>query len=267
MGNACAKIKLETVDTESLSSVHARQRHWTDSTQPSSASHAEEEREKKRFSFGGFKRQTSSFPIVQEQGTLEIGRARYKYTPMKKHELYRSDTTDEMTSIDIDLILGTPPDSPGVIHARWGEPAEDPDEEETCMDFKGNPFRVGFCINCQRQHEVDANGQVITTLEYKRISHFNAWQLQLPANPNMSVNPNAVVGVGRANISNSKRNLRLSNMSDSSRESDIDLTEILRQRRSILMKLQGLASPLKTKDQKQTKRTSTSDTTSNEDWL
>ncbi|EQC41128.1 hypothetical protein SDRG_01107 [Saprolegnia diclina VS20] len=258
MGNSCARINLEHVNTDSMSSVQQRQRHWTDSTQPSSASHAEEMarrpkssstgsagRKSSKFSFN-YKRKDSEFPIVQEAGTLEIGNSRsgFKYTsmPIKKRngEFYRSDTNDEMMSIDIDLILGTPPDSPGVIHARWGEPVEDPDEEETCMDFKGNPFRVGFCINCQKQHEIDASGEVKTVLEYKRISHFNAWQLQLPANPNISVHPDAVVGVGRANTSHSRRNLTFSNLSDSSRESDVDLTEILRQRRDILLKLQGL---------------------------
>ncbi|OQR93331.1 hypothetical protein ACHHYP_02657 [Achlya hypogyna] len=255
MGNSCARINLETVNTDSMSSVHTRQqRHWTDSTQPSSASQSEEVNQRpksssvgkkaSRFSFN-YKRKDSEFPIVQEAGTLEIGNSRtgFKYTTVKKRdaELYRTDTSDEMMSIDIDLILGTPPDSPGVIHARWGEPSEDPNEEETCMEFKGNPFRLGFCINCQKQHEVDASGVVKETLEYKRISHFNAWQLQLPANPNISVAPEAMVGVGRSNVSTSRRNV-LSRLSDSdcSRESDIDLTEILKQRRDILLKLQGM---------------------------
>ncbi|ETV99622.1 hypothetical protein H310_08272 [Aphanomyces invadans] len=189
-----------------------------------------------RFSLNFMPRQESDIPIAEDELAPRHSLDRKKVPRTPDTEYYRSDT-DEI-SIDIDLILGNDVDSPGVIHARWGEPAVDPDEEEVCMDYQANPFKVGFCINCQKQHEFTATGEVKPTKEYKRISTFNVWQLQMPANPNISTAPEAMIGVGRKNISYSQRNLRLSTLSDGGRESDIDLAEILKQRRDILLQLE-----------------------------
>ncbi|CAK4084270.1 unnamed protein product [Aphanomyces euteiches] len=196
-----------------------------------------------RFSLSFMNRQESEIPIAEESSTGRTsqpnssGRKPAPQTPSTDY--YRSDTDDDDgVGIDIDLILGNECDSPGVIHARWGEP--DPEDEEVCLEYKANPFKLGFCINCQKQHDLDESGEIRKTKEYKRISTFTVWQLQLPANPNISIAPEAVVGVGRINASYSQRKLRLSTLSDGGggRESDIDLTEILKQRRDILLQLE-----------------------------
>ncbi|RHY03106.1 hypothetical protein DYB25_010337 [Aphanomyces astaci] len=185
-----------------------------------------------RFSLNFMPRQESDIPIAEDSPHELDRRKGAPRTP--DTEYYRSDT-DEI-SIDIDLILGHDFDSPGIIHARWGEPSED--DDEVCMDYQANPFKVGFCINCQKQHEFTEAGEVKAIKEYKRISALNVWQLQLPTNPNISIAPEAMIGVGRTNASYSQRNLRLSTLSDGGRESDVDLTQILKQRRDILLKLQ-----------------------------
>ena len=37
------------------------------------------------------------------------------------------------------------------VDARWGE-MDDPDEFAICLSYAPNPFKKGFCKNCQRQH-------------------------------------------------------------------------------------------------------------------
>ncbi|KAF0696770.1 Aste57867_12491 [Aphanomyces stellatus] len=200
---------------------------------------------RQRFSLSFMSRQESDIPIAEDTAARKSSAQKTeerKLAPRTPEtEYYRSDTDDEGISIDIDLILGNEVDSPGVIHARWGESADD--EEEVCTEYKANPFKLGFCINCQKQHEMTESGEVKSTKEYKRISTFTVWQMQLPTNPNISIAPEARVGVGRLNMSYSQR-LRLSTLSDGGgRESDVDLTEILRQRRDILLQLQQQKIP------------------------
>jgi hypothetical protein len=120
------------------------------------------------------------------------------------------------------------------IHARWGELVVNPDEKTVCSNYEQNPFRIGFCVNCQRQHDFSASGHVLTTKEYKPIPELNQWLLQHSLNPNIIVNPDAVVGVGRPNMPKSRQK----NV-DGHRESDIDLTKFLRQKGDIFqLKLQ-----------------------------
>ncbi len=73
------------------------------------------------------------------------------------------------------------------------------------------------------------------TKEYKPIPVLNQWLLQRPLNPNITVNPDAVVGVGRRNIPSSCRK-----STDGHRESEIDLTKILKEQRDIILKLQAI---------------------------
>lgn len=133
---------------------------------------------------------------------------------------YLSTDTDrdlELTTMDSDLILASPPESPTVIHARWGEPVDDPDEEGVCTEFKPNPFKLGFCINCQKQHDVNANGDVESTKEYKKITRPTIAKYAA----NALDNPAAVL-----------------NITPRSQDADdVDLGELLKQRRDILAKL------------------------------
>ncbi|OQR95023.1 hypothetical protein ACHHYP_20021 [Achlya hypogyna] len=128
-------------------------------------------------------------------------------------------------SIDLDELIGNSETST-IIHARWVP--EVCAVEDVCNEFKPNPFRKGFCINCQKRHPLDAAGQVQSTLEYTHISHQSTWQPQLPTNPDISTSPDAVVGVGRDNKSHSQRNF------------DVDLAEVLHQRREIMLELQNI---------------------------
>jgi hypothetical protein len=121
--------------------------------------------------------------------------------------------------VDSDCILQSPfdsPTSPTVIHARWGEPADDPEKEEVCTEYRPNPFKLGFCVNCQKQHDVNENGDVAAEKEYKKIAR--------PVVPKSAANaldnPAAV-----------------ENLTPRNRESDVDLTALLQQRRDILLKL------------------------------
>ncbi|OQS06949.1 hypothetical protein THRCLA_01027 [Thraustotheca clavata] len=65
--------------------------------------------------------------------------------------------------VDLDSLLG---DSPP-IDARWGD-----DEialEEECQEYKPNLFRKGFCMNCQKQHQVTDEGDISLTRRFTRI--------------------------------------------------------------------------------------------------
>ncbi|RMX62630.1 hypothetical protein DD238_007832 [Peronospora effusa] len=139
----------------------------------------------------------------------------------------------ELQPFDTDCILGSPINSPSVIHARWGEPVDDPDEENLCTDFAPNPFKLGFCINCMKQHDVRDDGEVSTRKEYKRIarptiSKTAANALDLPS----------AIPIPRSSITM---------MPDGGRESDIDLAQLLAQRRDVLMRLDKLNRQEKTK--------------------
>ncbi|KAG7382612.1 hypothetical protein PHYPSEUDO_004692 [Phytophthora pseudosyringae] len=129
----------------------------------------------------------------------------------------------ELQPFDADCILGSPINSPSVIHARWGEPVDDPDEESLCTDFEPNPFKLGFCINCMKQHDVRDDGEVVAMKEYKRIarptiSKTAANALDLPS----------AIPIPRSSITM---------MPEGGRESDIDLAQLLAQRRDVLMRL------------------------------
>ncbi|KAG2785624.1 hypothetical protein JG687_00009786 [Phytophthora cactorum] len=132
----------------------------------------------------------------------------------------------ELQPFDADCILGSPINSPSVIHARWGEPVDDPDEENLCTDFKPNPFKLGFCINCMKQHDVKDDGEVATMKEYKRIARPTISKTAANALDNPSAIP-----IPRSSITM---------MAESGRESDIDLAQLLAQRRDVLMKLDQL---------------------------
>ena len=131
----------------------------------------------------------------------------------------QTDTFD-FYHMDSDLILGTPPDSPSVIHARWGEPVDDPDEEAVCVDFRPNPFKIGFCVNCQKQHDVTTDGSVVEQKAYKKIARPAVAKTAASALDNPMALENAPL--------------------QQQRESDVDLGLLLRQRRDILLKLQRL---------------------------
>jgi len=107
-----------------------------------------------------------------------------------------------------------------VIHARWGEPVDDPEEEGICTDFEPNPFKLGFCINCQKQHEVQDNGKVAEKKEFKKIARPAVAKTAASALDNPAALQNA-------------RKFQ-------QRESDVDLAALLRQRRDILLKLNKL---------------------------
>ncbi|KAE8900158.1 hypothetical protein PF005_g21709 [Phytophthora fragariae] len=132
----------------------------------------------------------------------------------------------ELQPFDADCILGSPINSPSVIHARWGEPVDDPDEENLCTDFQPNPFKLGFCINCMKQHDVKEDGEVASMKEYKRIARPTIAKTAANALDNPSAIP-----IPRSSISM---------MSEGGRESDIDLAQLLAQRRDVLMKLNQL---------------------------
>ena len=103
--------------------------------------------------------------------------------------------------------LGTPP-SPVEIHARWGEPADNPDEYSVCTDFEPNPFKLGFCRNCQRQHKVTTGGHV----ESIKVSN----------------------KIARPAVSKTATN---ASQQDVDRESDVDLAALLRERHRALANL------------------------------
>ncbi|RLN87336.1 hypothetical protein BBJ28_00016623 [Nothophytophthora sp. Chile5] len=150
----------------------------------------------------------------------------------------------DLQPFDCDAILGSPLNSPlnspSVIHARWGEPVDDPDEENVCTDFRPNPFKLGFCVNCQKQHDVDADGEVVAMKEYKKIARptiakYAANALDLP---------DAVPPPTRASISH---------LPEGGRESDIDLAQLLTQRREVLMRLNQIESQSKQQQQQRRK--------------
>ncbi|KAG6591001.1 uncharacterized protein IUM83_11245 [Phytophthora cinnamomi] len=132
----------------------------------------------------------------------------------------------ELQPFDADCILGSPINSPSVIHARWGEPVDDPDEENLCTDFQPNPFKLGFCINCMKQHDVRDDGEVVAMKEYKRIARPTIAKTAASALDNPSAIP-----IPRSSMSM---------LSEGGRESDIDLAQLLAQRRDVLMKLSQL---------------------------
>ncbi|KAL7993907.1 hypothetical protein Plhal703r1_c60g0165311 [Plasmopara halstedii] len=129
----------------------------------------------------------------------------------------------ELQPFDTDCILGSPINSPSVIHARWGEPVDDPDEENMCTDFSPNPFKLGFCINCMKQHDIKEDGQVAKVKEYKRIARPTISKTAANALDNPSAIP-----IPRSSVTM---------LSDSGRESDIDLAQLLAQRRDVLTRL------------------------------
>lgn len=129
---------------------------------------------------------------------------------------------------DADCILGSPINSPSVIHARWGEPVDDPDEENMCTDFSPNPFKLGFCINCMKQHDIQEDGEVASVKEYKRIARPTISKTAANALDNPSAIP-----IPRSSITM---------LSESGRESDIDLAQLLAQRRDVLARLNKLNS-------------------------
>lgn len=132
----------------------------------------------------------------------------------------------ELQPFDSDCILGSPPNSPSVIHARWGEPVDDPDEENVCTDFVPNPFKLGFCTNCMKQHDVREDGEVVEMKEYKRIARPTISKTAANALDNPSAIP-----IPRSSITM---------MEAGGRESDIDLAQLLAQRRDVLSKLNQL---------------------------
>ncbi|KAG7394084.1 hypothetical protein PHYBOEH_005844 [Phytophthora boehmeriae] len=144
----------------------------------------------------------------------------------------------ELQPFDSDCILGSPLNSPSVIHARWGEPVDDPDEENVCMDFVPNPFKLGFCVNCMKQHDVMDDGEVAEKKEYKKIARPTISKTAANALDNPSAIP-----IPRSSITM---------MMDSGRESDIDLAQLLAQRRDVLMKLDQLDLDRKRLQQQQT---------------
>nr|CCA18180.1 conserved hypothetical protein [Albugo laibachii Nc14] len=136
------------------------------------------------------------------------------------HGMHRNDSV-EILDFDSDLILGSPMDSPSVIHARWGEPVEDPEQMNTCMDFVPNPFKLGFCVNCQKQHEVTSTGDVVFTKEFKKICRPAVSKTAASALDNPAALNNIL-------------------LAENERESDVDLALILRQRRDILLRLKRM---------------------------
>lgn len=140
----------------------------------------------------------------------------------------------DLVHLDSDCILQSPnesPKSPTVIHARWGEPAEDPEEKEVCTEYRPNPFKLGFCVNCQKQHDVNENGDVASQKEYKKIARPTVSKTAA----NALDNPAAV-----------------ENLTPRNRESDVDLAALLQQRRDILLKLTKI-------EQEKTKHVTSSD--------
>uniref|UniRef100_K3WUG7 Uncharacterized protein n=1 Tax=Globisporangium ultimum (strain ATCC 200006 / CBS 805.95 / DAOM BR144) TaxID=431595 RepID=K3WUG7_GLOUD len=129
-----------------------------------------------------------------------------------------ADHNIELMHFDSDCILGSPLNSPSVIHARWGEPVDDPDEESVCTEFRPNPFKLGFCVNCQKQHDVTAGGDVVSEKNYKKIAR-------------------PVVSKTAANALDNPAALENAPAPKESRESDVDLAALLAQRRDILLKL------------------------------
>ncbi|KAF1328878.1 hypothetical protein FI667_g6318, partial [Globisporangium splendens] len=129
-----------------------------------------------------------------------------------------ADHNIELMHFDSDCILGSPLNSPSVIHARWGEPVDDPDEESVCTDFRPNPFKLGFCVNCQKQHDVTAGGDVVSEKNYKKIAR-------------------PVVSKTAANALDNPAALENAPAPKENRESDVDLAALLAQRRDILLKL------------------------------
>ncbi|RLN62735.1 hypothetical protein BBJ29_001987 [Phytophthora kernoviae] len=147
----------------------------------------------------------------------------------------------ELQPFDSDCILGSPLNSPSVIHARWGEPVDDPDEENVCTDFVPNPFKLGFCVNCMKQHDVMDDGGVAEKKEYKKIARPTISKTAANALDNPSAIP-----IPRSSITM---------MMEMGRESDIDLAQLLAQRRDVLMKLDQLDLDRKRLQQQQTELT------------
>lgn len=134
----------------------------------------------------------------------------------------------ELTHFDSDCILGSPPDSPTVIHARWGEPVDDPDEESVCTEYTPNPFKLGFCVNCQKQHDVTDSGDVVSKKEYKKIAR----PVVSKTAANALDNPAALANANGPAMSPTHP--------PGGRESDVDLAALLQQRREVLLKLNKL---------------------------
>lgn len=128
-----------------------------------------------------------------------------------------ADHNIELMHFDSDCILGSPLNSPSVIHARWGEPVDDPDEESVCTEFRPNPFKLGFCVNCQKQHDVTDGGDVVSEKNYKKIARPVTSRTAANALDNPAALDNAPM--------------------PKDRESDVDLAALLAQRRDILLKL------------------------------
>ncbi|RHY60830.1 hypothetical protein DYB28_007445 [Aphanomyces astaci] len=53
------------------------------------------------------------------------------------------------------------------VDARWG--CDEPPSEELCQEYKPNVFRKGFCMNCQKRHDVSDDGHVASTKSFVRI--------------------------------------------------------------------------------------------------
>lgn len=97
--------------------------------------------------------------------------------------------------------------SPREIHARWGEP-EDVEQFSVCTDFEPNPFKLGFCRNCQRQHNVTSTGHVDSYKVSNKISRPPVGGTTTKTSPPQEYEE---------------------------RESDVDLTALLRERRKLLI--------------------------------
>lgn len=142
-----------------------------------------------------------------------------------------------LTHFDSDCILGSPPDSPTVIHARWGEPVDDPDEESVCTDYVPNPFKLGFCVNCQKQHEVTSAGDVVEKKEYKKITRPTVAKYAANALDNPAAVANSQASQAAAQAASLASQAQ---HSSGGRESDVDLAALLQQRRDVLLKLNAL---------------------------
>lgn len=160
-------------------------------------------------------RKASRKPVTKQMSTTQ----EEEETEYRSYEDPGYMQSDGMMLLDSDCILQSPTESfasPTVIHARWGEPVEDPEEKEVCSEYRPNPFKLGFCVNCQKQHDVNENGDVASQKEYKKIARPTISK----SAANALDNPAAV-----------------ENLTPRSRESDVDLTALLKQRRDLLLKL------------------------------
>lgn len=157
--------------------------------------------------------------------------------PSQSYSAFLSTDSVAILDTDADFILGSPSYSPSEIHARWGEPVDDPDETNMCCDFVPNPFKFGFCVTCQKQHDITCSGLIMSKKEFKKIAR--------PA-----------VAKTAANAANNPAALNASKSEViEPRESDVDLALLLKQRRDILTKLERMQHQETKKDRTNSRRT------------